>query len=174
MKTLWRLICRTIVLVGLLSGIASVLFVFGMNRPNVRQSDGFTSKNEEAVSVTLSKSLPDTATKIRYCQSSVGFGGRMVSYRFSAPLADLYAHAEAEFAAHWDSPKVAQTHHSPSPISAEDISRLNSVYGVDAEWMLPPAGTTGTLYESAGGNYLHTPTIFVDDANDVLYFVMTD
>jgi hypothetical protein len=174
METLWRLIYRSVVLVGILFALVSVLFVFGMNRPYVRQSDGYTSRNEEAVSVTLSQSLPDPATNVRYCRSSVGLGGRMVAYRFSAPPADLHAHAEAEFAAHWDARKLTQTLNSPSPISVNNISLLKSAYGVDAEWIMPPDGTIGTLYESADGKFSHGPRIFVDDSNSVLYFLMTD
>lgn len=98
----------------------------------------------------------------------------MVAYRFSAPPADLHAHAEAEFAAYWDAIKLAKTPDSPSPISEDNIAFLNSAYGVDADWLLPPVGTAGTLYESAGGGYSHSPTIFVDGTVGVLYFLMTD
>ncbi len=40
--------------------------------------------------------------------------------------------------------------------------------------MLPPADSVGVLYRPADGRVSHAPTIYIDESNEVLYFVMTD
>ncbi|MFO0913767.1 MAG: hypothetical protein U0795_12475 [Pirellulales bacterium] len=145
-----------------------------MNRPHVPQSNGCVGVTPEAVGATLSGSLPQTATDIRYCRASVGMGGRLLIYRFSAPAADLHRHAQAEFAAHRDKPQLQKTPSSSSPITDRNIELYRSGFGVVADWMLLPSNAVGTLYESADARSSHRPTIFVDDVNGVLYFQMTD
>ena len=174
METIWRWFYRCVVGVGVLFGAFSILLVVGMNRPHVTQSSGFTNTTSEAVSATLSQSLPKTAREVRYCRASVGMGGRLLIYCFSAPVADLHAHAQSEFAAHWDKPQTKTTLGSKSPITDHEIEFYKNGFGIDADWMLPPSNAVGTLYESADGQFSHRPTIFVDDATAVLYFQMTD
>ncbi|MCS7468293.1 hypothetical protein NZK35_16700 [Stieleria sp. ICT_E10.1] len=174
METLWRWFFRCVIGIGVLFAAFSVLLVIGMNRPHVTQSDGYADVTPDAVAATLSESLPKTATEVRYCRASVGMGGRLLIYRFSAPDADLHAHAQAEFAAHWDKPKLKTIPGSTSPITDHEVKLYKSGFGIDADWMLPPSNAVGTLYESADGQFSHRPTIFVDDANGVLYFQMTD
>ena len=98
----------------------------------------------------------------------------MMMYRFSAPLADLHAHAKAEFAAHWDQPEMKSTPNVYSPFTEADVERIESLYGIDCSWMLSPSGATGTIYQSAGGLRSHQPIVFVDESGGVLYFLMTD
>ncbi|NOX52960.1 MAG: hypothetical protein GXP27_00680 [Planctomycetes bacterium] len=174
METLWRWFFRFVIGVGIVFVAFTVLLVIGMNRPNVMQSNGYTGITPDAVAATLSHSLPKTAHNIRYCRASVGIGGRLLIYRFSGSLPDLHAHAHAEFAAHWEKPRLKKTRNSPSPITEHTIALYKSGFGVDADWMLPPPEAFGTLYESADGRSSHRPRIFVDEANGVLYFHMTD
>jgi hypothetical protein len=174
MKTLWRWFFRSVVAVGILFVIFSALLVVGMNRPHVNQSDCFTNVTAAAKAESLSQTLPDSATNVRHCRASVGMGGRLLIYRISAPVADLHAHAQAEFAAHWDKPKLKTTPKSRSPITDHEIALYKSGFGIDAKWMLPASDAIGTLYESADGRFSHRPTIFVDEANGILYFQMTD
>jgi hypothetical protein len=174
METLWRWFFRCVIGIGVLFAVFSVLLVVGMYLPHVTQSSGFTNTTPEAVSATLSQSLPETAVNVRYCRASVGMGGRLLIYRFSAPVADLHAHAQAEFTAHWDKLLVKKTPGSTSPITDHEIKLYKSGFGISGDWMLPPPNAVGTLYESADGQFSHRPTIFVDDANGVLYFQMTD
>lgn len=174
METIWRWFYRCVVGVGVLFGVFSILLVVGMNRPHVTQSNGFTSTTPEAVSATLSRSLPRTATNVHYCRASVGMGGRILIYRFAAPVADLHAHALTEFAAHWDKPQSKSTSGSASPITEYEIQLYESGFGIECDWLLPPANAVGTLYESADGQFSHRPTIFVDETNEVLYFRMAD
>ena len=174
MQTLWRWFFRFVIAIGILFAIFSVLLVVGMNRPLVTQSDGFTSATDEAVTDTLSQTLPTSAANVRHCRASLGMGGRLLIYRFSAPVTDLHSHAKAEFAAHWDKPQFKTTPNVPSPITDHDIALYESGFSVQADWMLPHRGEIGTLYESADGQFSHRPTIFVDDTNGVLYFQMTD
>lgn len=174
METLWRWFFRCVVGTGVLFAAFSVLLVIGMNRPHVTQSSGYANVTSDAVAATLSKSLPKTATNVRYCRASVGMGGRLLIYRFSAPVTDLHAHAQAEFGAHWDKPQLKKAPGSTSPITDHEIKLHKTGFGIDTDWMLPPSNAVGTLYESADGQFSHRPTIFVDDANGVLYFQMTD
>jgi hypothetical protein len=174
METLWRWFFRCVVGIGVICAVFSVLLVVGMNRPHVTQSNGYTNSTPDAVAATLSQSLPKTAANVRHCRASVGMGGRLLIYRFSAPKADLHAHAQNEFAAHWDKPQLKKIPDSKSPITDHEITLYKTGFGIDADWMLPLADAVGTLYESADGQFSHRPTIFVDDTNGVLYFQMTD
>jgi len=174
MNTVWRWIFRLVVATGLLVAAFMVLFVIGMSRPNVDQSDGYVGRTTEAIECTISKSLPESASNVRFVNASVGLGGRLRLYRFSAPIADLHLHAQAEFNAHWDHPGFTATPDSARPFDSHDINRNSDFYGGDAGWMLPPENSVGTIYSPQDGQRSHRPTIFVDDANGVLYFQMTD
>ncbi|MBX3452618.1 MAG: hypothetical protein KF777_23980 [Planctomycetaceae bacterium] len=174
METLWRWFFRSVVGIGVLFAAFLILLVVRMNRPHVTQSNGYAHATPDALAATLSGSLPETATNVRYCRASVGLGGRLLIYRFSAPVADLHAHAQAEFTARWDKPRLRKTPSSGSPITAHEVNLYKTGFGVDADWMLPPSNALGTLYESADRQFSHRPTIFVDDENGVLYFQMTD
>ena len=174
METLWRWFFRCVVGIGVLFAVFSILLVVGMNRPHVTQSNGYVNASPDAIAATLSGSLPETATNVRYCHGSVGMGGRLLIYRFSAPSADLHAHAQAEFAAHWHKPQTKKTPDSKSPIGDDEIELYRSAFKIDGDWMLPSSNAVGTLYESSDGQFSHRPTIFVDDVNGVLYFQMTD
>jgi len=174
METLWRWFFRCVVGIGALIAVFSVLLGLGMNRPHVTQSEGYTNATPEAISATLSGSLPESATNVRHCRASVGMGGRLLVYRFSAPVADLHTHAKTEFAAHRDEPQLMKVPGSASPITDHEIKLYESGCGIDCEWMLPPPDAVGTLYESADGQSSHRPIVFVDDTNGVLYFQMTD
>jgi hypothetical protein len=174
MERLWRWFFRCVIALGMLLAAFSILLVVGMNRPSVTQSTGYTGITPEAISATLSQSLPATATNVRHCRAAVGMGGRLRVYRFSAPAADLHAHAVAEFTSHWDKPQLKQTPGSSSPITNHDIALYKSGFGIDADWMLPPADAVGTIYQSADGQSSHRPLIFVDETHAVLYFQMTD
>lgn len=148
--------------------------MIGMNRPHVTQSNGETTVSAEANTATICGALPVTATKVQYCRASVGMGGRLLLYRFSAPAADLHTHAQAEFDAHRHKPQCKKATGVASPITKHDISRYKKGFGVDADWMLTSPNCVGTLYESSDGQFSHRPTIFVDETNEVLYFRMTD
>lgn len=174
LDTLWRWVFRTVIAVGVLFVVLCVFLYFVMTSPLVNQSEGYVENTPDARSYTLSGSLPDSATKIRYCQASVGMGGRLLLYRFSGSIDELHSHAEAEFAAHWDKPQVEETPNSPSPFTQHNIEFVEAGFGVDAAWMLPPADAIGTVYASADGQSSHRPTILVDEAHGVLYFWMTD
>jgi hypothetical protein len=159
---------------GVLFVLFSILIVIGMNRAHIIQSNGETDVSMDAKEATISGSLPPTAIRVQYCSASVGMGGRLLLYRFSAPVTDLHAHAQAEFAAHWDKPQLKKTSGVNSPITEQKIKFYKTGFGVNAAWMLAPPNASGTLYESSDGQVSHRPTIFVDDTNEVLYFQMTD
>ena len=172
--SIWKWLYRLVVGVGVLFLLLSVLLVFGMNQPHVTQSNGETDVSVDSNAATISGSLPPNATRVQYCRASVGMGGRLLLYRFSAPAADLHKHAQTEFAAHWHKPRFKKTIGVPSPITEHEINFYKNGFGVNAEWMLAPPEVVGTLYESSDGQFSHRPKIFVDEANDVLYFQMTD
>ena len=160
LKSLWNWIFRIVLGVGLAYVVLMVLLAIGMNTANVTQSNGEVEISEEANRMTLCGSLPATATKIHYCSGSVGMGGRLRIYRFSAPLEDLHSHALNEFAAHWDKPKVTKSAAVSSPITEHEVERYKSAFGVKVEWMLSPSTVTGTLYESADGQVLSSSYYF--------------
>lgn len=174
LDTLWKWFYRLVIGIGVLFFLFSVLLVIGMNRPSVTESNGETTISAEANEATICGSLPASATKVQYCRASVGLGGRLLLYRFSAPVADLHVHAQAEFAAHSRKLQWKKTSGIVSPITEDEIKQYNSGFGVNVEWMVAPPNTTGTLYEWADGQFSHRPTIFVDETNEVLYFRMTD
>ena len=64
METMWRWFFRFVVGVGALFAVVSVLFVIGMNRAHVTESNGFTNVTPEAENTTLSQTLPKTASGI--------------------------------------------------------------------------------------------------------------
>ena len=174
LNTLWRWFFWGVVLVGVLFVLFIFVFIAGLNRPNIMQSDGFTSVTPEAKAFMLSHSLPETATNVRYCDASVGMVGYLKVYRFTAPVPDLHKHAQAEFAALSGKPAFKTTSDVTSPITDHQVASYKKGYGVDVDWMLPQPNVKGTLYEPADGQYSHRPTIFIDETNGVLYFQMTD
>mgnify|MGYP003122072348 CR=1 FL=1 len=174
LNTIWKWFFRFVVGVGLLYVALMLLLVFGMTRPNVEESDGYVDSTAQAIPYTISHTLPDSATQIRFLSASVGMGGRLRLYRFAAPIDDLNAHAVSEFDAHWDRPGYKATPNAVSPFDEHDVKRNSEFYRGNADWMLPPPNAVGTLYEPADGNWPHRPMIFVDETNGVLYFQMTD
>jgi len=173
-EILWNWLFRLVVGFSALALGLGLLLVFSMNRPLVRQSDGYVARSAANGLVTLTGAFPDSAIDIRYCSSSVGLGGRLRAYRFSGPVDVLHKHAAHEFESHWDKVEFQTTSAAESPITADDIRHLQSAYGVDVPWMLPPTGAIGTVYAPADGCSSHQPLIFVDEGNETLYFVMTD
>lgn len=171
---IWRWFFRCVVGAGLLVVVLSAMLVIGMNTPKVTQSDGFTKATPQAVANTISNSLPPTASHIRYCRASVGLGGRLLIYRFSAPIADLHSHAAAEFAAHWDKPEFASQQNVAAPFNERNVDSFKAGFGIDASWIVPPPDSVGTIYEPADGRSSHRPVIFVDETHETFYFVMTD
>lgn len=174
MSMIWRWFFRFVVVTGLLFAALLLLLVFDMSRPNVDQSEGYVARTPDAIACTLSKTLPDSASQVRFRRASVGMGGRLLLYRFTAPIDDLHLHAETEFNAHWDHPGFTATPNSPSPFDLRDVKRNSVFYGGDTNWMLPPDNAVGTIYAPQDGRSSHRPLIFVDEANGVLYFQMTD
>lgn len=174
LDTIWRWFYRGVLLAGVLCLILAALLVWGMNRPLVRASEGYISADKTPPDITLCGSLPQSAKDVRYVCASVGMGGRFRAYRFSASLDELHAHAAAEFANHWDKPAPTRSDNGASPFSVEDMQRYRKFYHADVDWMVAPEEAIGTLYASADGQSSHRPTIFVDEVNAVLYFLMTD
>jgi len=174
MKIAWRSFLRCLVAIDLLFVACALLVSTGCTQGTVTQSGGYVDATAEAASHMLSESLPQTATNVRYCRASAGICGRLLLYRFAAPVEDLHRHAEAEFAAHWDKPKPEKTSSTASPITDGEVKSYKSAFGVHVNWMLPLADATGTVYHSSDGQVSHRPTIFVDESNGVLYFRMTD
>lgn len=153
-----------------------ILFAWGlwpMSQPIVDES-GRDMTVQEAPNMALSGAYPTSAKNIRYANSCVGMGGRFHAYRFSAPVAVLKVFANAEFAKHWDHPAVSVTPNAPPPFDADELARLGHTFGLELDWMLPQNNAIGSVYRSADGQDSHRPTIFVDETNAVLYFLMTD
>lgn len=172
MKSTWTSLRNaTIVTAVIFSGVLAFV-AYGMTRPVLDQSDGYTAITADAMDHTLSGALPPTATNVRYVQASVGLGGRLLLYRFNAPFSDLQDHAKAEFAAHWDKPTPKITENTSAPIT--DPTQYKSGFGISSEWMVPPASSNGTLYVSDDGQVSHRQTIYIDETMGTLYFYLTD
>ena len=116
MNTAWKWLRRAAIITAISVCGVLAFVAYGMTRPVVAQSNGYTGITSDAKDTTLSGTLPPTATNVRYVQASVGLGGRLLLYRFNAPLADLQNHAKAEFAAHWDKPTPKISSNTPAPI----------------------------------------------------------
>lgn len=172
MKVIWTSlpIAMTVTAVIFLGVLAIV--AYGRTRPVLDQSDGYTAITAAAMDHTLSGTLPISATNVRYVQASVGLGGRLLLYRFNAPLSDLQDHVKAEFAAHWDKPTPKVANNALAPIT--DPSQYKSGFGISSEWMVPPTSSNGTLYISDDGQVSHRPMIYIDETSHTLYFYMTD
>lgn len=173
MDQITRWLARCLLIFFSMLAFYFVLLIVSMTTPNVSQSDGFVGRTPDAISRTVSGTLPSAAKEIRYCRVSVGMGGRLLIYRLSAPADQLHAHALDEFENHWlkPNPKIEQNALSPF---VEYDRMWRSAYGVEVDWMVSPPGIRGTLYSPADGNSSHQPLIFIDDVNSVLYFQMTD
>lgn len=134
----------------------------------------------DAVNHTESQSLPASAADIRFVSASVGMQGRLRAYRFTAPVSDLHTHALAEFAAfgsNWGQPNLTPSirNNVESPFDAEYLAFLKS-FDADASWLAAPLNAKGTIYnfDANLNDVPRRPTIFVDETNGVLYFVVTD
>lgn len=169
-------------LTGLAIGLGVCLFVFlalayyyvtGMTTPHVNQSEGFIEPNQLPEPISISGTLPANASRVRYCNVSVGLAGRLSLYRFSAPVEELHEHALNEFASHLEEIEPIVEQGVPSPINADLIVSYSKGFGVEPTWMLPASDSAGALYYDPEGSS-HRPTIYIDEGNEVLYFFMTD
>ena len=97
-----------------------------------------------------------------------------MAYAVYGACGELDAFAQAEFAAHWEKPGFTVELNASSPFDLEYIASLKQAYSVDLEWLKQSSNASGSIYRDAQGQGSHMPTIFVDKANCVLYFVMTD
>ena len=174
MNLLWRWFYRFVVVIGICFLAFASSVNFSSSRPLVTQSDGYIGPTATAIENTISHRLPESANEFRFCRASVGMGGRLLVYRFAAPIDDLNTHAVSEFDAHWDRPGYEATPSVQSPFDDRDVKRNSEFYGGDAGWMVPPLDAIGTLYQPADGQLSHRPLIFVDETNGFLYFQMTD
>lgn len=174
MQSIWRWFFRLVVGLGLLFLVTSILFVFTMSRPHVTQSDGWKTIGDETKSQTLSQSLPASSTRFCFAHSSVGLGGRFMAYAVDGTPEDLASFAQTEFAAHWANIDYNLESNSSSPFDADYVALLERAYSVNLDWLKKSVNATGSVYRSSKEHSSHTPTIFVDSKNGVLYFVMTD
>ncbi len=97
-----------------------------------------------------------------------------MAYAVDGTLEDLDAFAVAEFTAHWRGPEVDVETNTVSPFDHDYLESLEHGFSVDLEWLKGAVDSTGDMYRDANGQVSHMPTIFVDPAGGVLYFVMTD
>lgn len=152
----------------------TLLFAVGMSRAHVTQSDGWLPIADAPKSATLSESLPGSATQFCFASSSVGLSGRLMAYAVDGTPGELDAFALAEFAAHWKRPEYSVELNASSPFDSEYIAFLERAYSVDLEWLRQSSNGNGSIYHDSKDQGSRMPTIFVDKANCVLYFVMTD
>lgn len=97
-----------------------------------------------------------------------------MAYAVDGSPKELEAFAQAEFAAHWESPGFTIDLNSRSPFDSKYVKFLQHAYSVDLEWLEESAEETGNIYRDSKKQGSHMPTIFVDKAKGVLYLVMTD
>ena len=156
--------------------IGIVLLRFLLFQPVIDQSAGFVEPSSvPAKEVCLSLAMPKDASMYRHVSASVGLGGRLTAYRFLASIADLQKRALAEFAAYPESPVASQSRVPSSPISQSYIEFLEGSCQCELEWLSPPNGSGGIEYYVAPSASVYIPPlIFVDEANETLYFIATD
>lgn len=174
MQVIWKWFFRLVIGVGILFLGATMLFVLTMSRAHVTQSDGWKAIDDATKSQTLSKTLPDSSTRFCFARSSVGLGGRFMAYAVDGTPEDLDSFAQAEFAVHRAKAAFTLEPNSNSPFDTENIAMLERAYSVNLDWLRKSVNATGSIYRCSNEDVSHMPTIFVDTANGVLYFVMTD
>ncbi|MBB02619.1 MAG: hypothetical protein CMJ47_08240 [Planctomyces sp.] len=176
-ELLWRVLYRTVIAIALLVFVPAILLGIGMFIPYPQGSSGFTTVTPEAESYTLSGSFPPGAYDVRYGRSARGMGGRLLVYRFSAPLNELHDHAVKEMHAkqtdHRDHFEIEVARNEPSPFS-EQMVEFDRDMRLDTSWILPEPDATGTIYRPKDGLLSHRPVIFVDETNEIVYLRMTD
>lgn len=174
MQAIWKWFFRLVIGVGVLFLGATMLFVLTMSRAHVTQSDGWKAIDDATKSQTLSKTLPDSSTRFCFARSSVGLGGRFMAYAVDGIPEDLDSFAQAEFIAHWAKADFTLKPNSSSPFDAEYVAMLERAYSVNLDWLRKSVNATGSVYQFSNEDVSHKPRIFVDNANGILYFVMTD
>ncbi|MCA9197504.1 MAG: hypothetical protein KDA87_08205 [Planctomycetales bacterium] len=153
-----------------------------LTSPSISAAAAFLpAATTDAVNHTESQSLPASASDICFVSASVGMQGRLRAYRFTAPVSDLHSHAMTELAAfgsNWSQPNATPFIRSnvKSPFDAEYLAFLKKSFDADASWLAAPLNTKGTIYnfDANLNDVPRRPTIFVDETNGVLYFVVTD
>ncbi len=148
------------------------LYLFGSGHATVDQSIRKPTPSEAPSDITLNGSFPASASGIQYARSSVGMGGRFLSYRFSAPLSDLRSHAQAEFDSHWEKLTPTISRKKSPPFDESWLRHLEDAYGVQLDWLNPSKIGSGVKYLDKHGS--NRPIIDIDEDNNSLYFVMTD
>lgn len=97
-----------------------------------------------------------------------------MAYAVDGTAEELDTFAQTEFLAHWEKPGYTVELNAKSPFDSAYITFLKEAYSVDLEWLKQSSAATGSIYRDSNEQGSHMPTIFVDKANGVLYFVMTD
>lgn len=174
MQAIWKWFFRLVIGVGVLFLGGTMLFVLTMSRAHVTQSDGWKTIDDATKSQTLSQTLPASSTRFCFAHSSVGLGGRFLAYAVDGTPEDLDSFAQAEIAAHWAKTDFTLKPNSSSPFEAEYVAMLKRAYSVNLDWLRKSVNVTGSVYRYSNEDVSYKPTIFVDDANGILYFVMTD
>lgn len=172
-----RALFRSAIAIAVLVFVPAIFVGIGMYIPIPQGSSGFTTVTTEAESYTLSGAFPPGAHKVCYGRSARGMGGRLLVYRFSAPLNELQDHANAEMHAkqanHRDHFEVEVVPDESSPFSEQTVE-FDCDMRLDTSWMLPEPDAVGTVYRPKDGLVSHRPVIFIDEPNEILYFRMTD
>jgi hypothetical protein len=169
----WKIFFRTVVAIGFIFLCFIVVVVRGFSQPNVVQSTGYVERSDLPVDRFNRDSFPDSARKIRYALGSVGIGGRLSIYCFTAPFEDLHSHAKQMFVG-VSPPNLSITPNSDSFFGEHELELVKEAFDVDASWMLPEPEAKGVLYTPASDMTSRMPRIFVDEKASVLYYMLTD
>ncbi|MFC1672382.1 hypothetical protein ACFL01_04535 [Planctomycetota bacterium] len=145
-----------------------VILTFAFYCRHVEESRTPLSLAEAPAGITLSGTFPESARDIYYASASVGPGGKFKAYRFSAPVADLHAHAEAEFKNHWE--ELTPTKSFVSRIFLDKSQWW--IFGVDGSWFDVIEIPKGYQYMDEHG--VHRSIIWVDEEREIFYFLMGD
>ncbi len=169
----WKIFFRTVVAIGFIWLCFMVVLVWGFSRPNVLQSSGYVDRNDLPVDRFSRDDFPNSAKQIRYAIGSIGMGGYLAIYRFSAPVEDLHTYAKRSFEG-VPPTDFAITPNSDSFFTEHELELVKDAYGIDASWMFPEPQAKGVLYTCQGDKYSRMPHVFVDEKAAVLYFMRTD
>jgi hypothetical protein len=142
-------------------------------QPNVLQSTGYVDRNDLPVDRIRRDDFPSSAKQIRYAIGSIGMGGHLAIYRFSAPVEDLHTYAKRMFEG-VPPTDFAITPNSDSFFTEHELELVKDAYGIDASWMLPEPAAKGVLYTYQGNGLRSLPQVFDDEKASVLYFMSTD
>jgi hypothetical protein len=157
---------KKIALIPLALGLASCMRMLS----NVEESSVPLSRSQAPATITLTGAFPESATNIYYASASVGPGGRLMMYRFDAPIDELMIHAYSEASNYWEEVTVVTSSVTHAEFDQESFQR--AYYVKDLSWFDIEKIADGLEFRT--GDHSSYPTMWVDRERERFYLFMSD